>query len=499
MELEAEEANLESLKTWAAVTEREEAAKLKEQQIEAANTDAVAASDKIEELQAAKVELTKRREELERELQDLEEVFYRTAKEGEKYANESKDYKKRLRKLNSEEAVYRDGAERARGNVEKWRLDIENEEAGLQAKEKAIHETAQRKLASLQADLRASEEQLHDLEAGVVEIENNQHRANASAEEARKLHGQREKRLGEAKKEAKAHKEAAGNKAKMLHNHMPKLLDVLAKNAARCAKQLVNHIVYLSCERSMASQMSIALSGSFKEPPVGPLGMMLQLHKEHVHLGEAAEKALHSKVGLSSFIVHSMEDEKTFRMLMNKYLKQEFGTYNLKIIVRKKEPRFNIVRPDVGAVPLLIDLFNIENDAVFNVLCDSYKAFRTCIFADVAQGKDVMFGKLRHVRTLQAFAGNGKSIFTLAVKGSTELMEPKQPAVGLLHDDSSKFIQLAENTVSEMEVALTEAIAEARRTRSEWEQAKLAESQHKKGIKDLEKQVPRVEVITSSL
>lgn len=110
------------------------------------------------------MELTKRREELERELQDLEEVFYRTAKEGEKYANESKDYKKRLRKLNSEEAVYRDGAERARGNVEKWRLDIENEEAGLQAKEKAIHETAQRKLASLQADLRASEEQLHDLE-----------------------------------------------------------------------------------------------------------------------------------------------------------------------------------------------------------------------------------------------------------------------------------------------------------------------------------------------
>lgn len=54
-QLEAEEANLESLKTWAAVTEREEAAKLKEQQIEAANTDAVAASDKIEELQAAKV------------------------------------------------------------------------------------------------------------------------------------------------------------------------------------------------------------------------------------------------------------------------------------------------------------------------------------------------------------------------------------------------------------------------------------------------------------
>lgn len=54
-QLEAEEANLESLKTWAAVTEREEAAKLKEQQIEAANTDAVAASDKIKELQAAKV------------------------------------------------------------------------------------------------------------------------------------------------------------------------------------------------------------------------------------------------------------------------------------------------------------------------------------------------------------------------------------------------------------------------------------------------------------
>ena len=170
----------------------------------------------------------------------------------------------------------------------------------------------------------------------------------------------------------------------------------------------------------------------------------------------------------------------------------------IQVHVRKPEPRFQIESPLVVGTPYLIDMFEIKSDMIYNCMCDSFKAAKTLIFPDLDAAKKQMFGKLRPIPGLQAFAGTADAgLWFLAVKGKdpkgkggTEALEKRSSQVlGLLDEDGSSGLKMLAARVKEHASVLKAANEEAAGLRKEWEDAREAEARCKADEKKAEKLV----------